>query len=76
MSFSPGYDPEGRDQGAVITIDGASKWIATADSKVTIDGSVNISQIDATKGFTINAVAGEEGTFTLSRGGTLVLKKS
>jgi len=67
---------KGAIKNAVITLDGASKWIATADSTVTIDGSVNVSQIDAPKGVTINAMAGEEGTFTLSSGGTLILKKS
>jgi hypothetical protein len=61
---------------AIITLDGASRWTATADSTVTIDGSVNVSQLDAPKGVTINAMAGEEGTFTLSSGGTLILKKS
>jgi hypothetical protein len=57
-------------------IDGASKWIATADSKVTILGSANVAQIDAPKGVTINSVAKESGTYTLASGGTLILKTS
>jgi hypothetical protein len=61
---------------AIITLDGASRWTATADSRVTIEGSLSVSQIDAPRGVTINAIAGEEGTFTLSSGGTLILKKS
>lgn len=59
---------------AYITIDSSSKWIATADSMVTIIGSVELTQIDAPAGVTINAVGGQEGTFTLKSGGTLILK--
>ena len=76
MLFSNGTTLKGAIKDAVITLDGSGKWVATADSNVTIDGSVNVSQIDAPKGVTINAIAGEEGTFTLSSGGTLILKKA
>ena len=61
---------------AHISINPLSKWIATADSNVTIDGNVNVSQIDAPKGVTINAVADQSGTYKLAGGGTLILKKS
>jgi hypothetical protein len=59
---------------AYVTIDGLSKWTATADSKVTIVGSVDLSQIDAPTGVRITAAAGESGTYTLASGGTLILK--
>ncbi len=61
---------------AYITMDSHSKWTATADSKVTIRGDFELSQIDAPVGVTINAVAGESGTYTLAGGGTLILTKS
>jgi len=66
---------KGAVKNANITIDSSSKWIATADSNVTIAGDIDRSQIDAPKGVTIHAVAGESGTFTLASGGTLILKK-
>lgn len=56
---------------AIIMFDGTSKWIATSDSNVTITGSIDVAQIDAPAGITINAVAGVEGTFILRSGGTL-----
>lgn len=58
-----------------ITMDGSSKWTATEDSNVIIFGDIDISQIDAPKGVTITASAGESGTFQLASGGTLILKK-
>jgi len=61
---------------AQISINQRSKWIATADSNVTIVGSVDVSQIDAPAGVTITAVAGESGTHKLAGGGTLILKAS
>jgi hypothetical protein len=62
--------------GAYVTFDEASKWTATADSIVTIVGSFNGSQIDAQEGVTITAVAGQNGTYKLASGGTLILKFS
>jgi len=59
---------------ANIAIDADSQWTATGNSNVTIVGSVNITQIDAPKGITINAVAGESGTYNMASGGTLILK--
>jgi hypothetical protein len=61
---------------AYITMDGRSKWTATADSRVTIVGDVDVAQIDAPAGVTVTAAAGVSGTYKLASGGTLVLKKS
>jgi len=61
---------------AIIVVDSSSKWVATGDSNVTIAGDFSIDQIDALAGVTINAVAGESGTFKLASGGTLILKNS
>ena len=61
---------------ARISINPLSKWIATADSNVTIIGNVDVSQIDAPAGVTINAVAGQSGTYKLKSGGALILKVS
>lgn len=59
---------------AYLTMDGASKWQATAYSKVTLTGSVDVEQFDAPKGVTIVAVASENGIYRLASGGTLVVK--
>ncbi|MBN1625192.1 MAG: hypothetical protein JW944_01605 [Deltaproteobacteria bacterium] len=67
---------KGAVKNAYITIDGASRWIATADSQVAILGSVDVAQIDAPKGVTINAVADESGTYILVCGGALILRES
>jgi hypothetical protein len=56
-------------------MDGLNKWTATGNSKVTIITDVDVTQFDAPKGVTINATAGESGTYTLASGGTLILKK-
>jgi hypothetical protein len=61
---------------AHISINPRSKWTATADSNVTIIGDIELSQIDAPAGVTINAVADQVGTYNLASGGTLILKKS
>jgi hypothetical protein len=59
---------------AAISINLSSKWVATADSNVTIVGEVNLAQIDAPAGVTITAVAGQSGTYKLASCGTLILK--
>jgi hypothetical protein len=61
---------------ACISLNPLSKWKATADSNVTIVGSINVTQIDAPAGVTITAVAGQSGTYKLASGGTLILKAS
>jgi hypothetical protein len=63
-------------QDACLVLDSQSRWVATADSTVTLTGDVALSQIEAPTGVTITAVGGESGTFTLSGGGMLVLKTS
>lgn len=64
---------EGAIKDACISIDPYSKWVATADSNVTLVGNFVMGQIDAPTGVTITAVAAESGTYTLRNGGTLVL---
>jgi hypothetical protein len=59
--------------GAVVRLDSKSQWGATADSDVTLMGTVNASQIDAPAGVTITAKAGQAGEVTLASGGKLVL---
>jgi hypothetical protein len=61
---------------AYISINPLSRWKATADSNVTIIGSIDVIQIDAPAGVTITAIAGQSGTYKLASGGTLVLKAS
>jgi len=61
---------------AYVTMDAASKWTATADSNITIVGSFDGGQIDAPQGVTITAVGGENKTYKLISGGTLILKVS
>jgi hypothetical protein len=61
---------------ASIKMDQHSKWMATADSDVTIIGDVELAQIDAPAGVTINAIAGESGKYKLASCGTLILKAS
>ena len=58
---------------AFLTLDGNSKWVAERDSTVSLVGNVDISQIDAPEGITINAIAAQEGTFKLPSGGILNL---
>jgi hypothetical protein len=67
---------KGAIQNAFVTMDASSKWFASADSSITLVGGVKGAQIDAPKGVTITAVAGESGTYTLPGGGTLILKIS
>ncbi len=61
---------------ASIKMDTHSKWMATADSNVTIIGDVELAQIDAPAGVTITAIAGESGKYKLASCGTLILKAS
>jgi hypothetical protein len=59
---------------AHISVDPASRWIATADSTATIIGNVDLAQIDAPKGVTISAIGSENGSYRLASGGTLNVK--
>jgi hypothetical protein len=53
-----------------------SKWVATADSTVTLLGDIELSQIDAPSGVTITATANMSGTYKLASSGKLILKKA
>ena len=59
---------------AMIKMDARSTWTATADSNVTLIGDIDLAQIDAPAGVTINAIASESGTHKLASCGTLILK--
>ncbi|MFT3763042.1 MAG: hypothetical protein QM761_10660 [Pseudoxanthomonas sp.] len=62
--------------GAQLRLDGKSKWTATADSRVTLLGPVELAQIDAPAGVVVQATAGEgnalkHGDYPLAGGGKL-----
>jgi len=57
-----------------LALDQASKWIATADSTVTLTADVYPAQLDALKGVTITAFGAEAGSYDLPGGGKLVVK--
>ena len=59
--------------GALVTLDGASKWTATADSDVVLNGDVPAGAIDAPTGVTITAKGAENAELSLPSGGTLVI---
>jgi hypothetical protein len=61
---------------ASIKMNRLSKWVATADSSVTIIGDIDVSQIDAPAGVTIAAVASVSGKYKLASCGTLILQAS
>ena len=60
--------------GVLLSLDGASRWTANADSNVVLNGDVALEQLDAVSGVTITAVGGEAKTVTLPSGGSLVVK--
>ncbi len=57
--------------GAILRMDAASHWLATADSDVTLMGQFGAGQIDAAEGVTITAVAAQSGQVRLPSGGLL-----
>jgi hypothetical protein len=58
-----------------LSMNRLSKWIATADSTVTLVGDVELAQIDAVAGVTITATAASGGgTYKLASCGTLIVK--
>jgi len=69
---------KGKIKNASILLDGGSKWTATEDSNVTLLGTTDVKKIDAIKGVTITAAAGEgctlKGIYSLAGGGTLKIK--
>jgi hypothetical protein len=72
--YLEGTTLKGAIKDAAISMNRFSKWVATADSNVTIVGEVDVSQIDAPAGITITAVASQSGTYKLASCGTLILK--
>jgi len=67
---------KGAIKNAYVTMDAASKWTATGDSNIIIVGRFDGGQIDAPQGVTITALGGEDKTYTLASGGTLIIKAS
>lgn len=69
---------QGRVQGATLGLDAASRWRATADSTVTIQGALLPGQLDAPAGVTIRAKNGAgsalSGRQVLAGGGVLVVE--
>ena len=63
-----------------VSLDAASRWTATRDSRVTLVGATSERQFDARKGVTITAIAGQgttlKGKYTLASGGVLNVKSA
>lgn len=59
--------------GAHLELNGGSRWVASADSEVTLMGELDPVQIDAPGGVTIRMHAGEQGSVKLASGGVLEL---
>jgi uncharacterized protein YegP (UPF0339 family) len=57
-----------------LSMDIASKWIATGDSTITLTSDLYLSQIDALKGVVITAQGSEAGEYGLESGGKLIVK--
>lgn len=60
-------------RGAHLTMDPGSKWVATADSQVTLLSDLDPAQIDAPAGVTVTVQGGQAGEFALAGGGRLVV---
>ena len=60
--------------GALLSMDEKSRWIATADSSVVLNGDISAQQIDAAAGVTITAVGAEAMEKGLPSGGKLIVK--
>ena len=59
--------------GVLLSLDEGSKWTATADSDVVLNGDVPTGAIDALPGVTITARGGESRKCSLPSGGVLVV---
>ena len=59
-----------------LTFDQGSRWTATGDSNVILNGDVLEGQIDADEGVTICAVGGAATEKTLPSGGKLIITTS
>lgn len=57
-----------------VFFDTGSKWIANADSNITLLSDVEIAQIDAYAGVTIIAKGRKEGKYDLASGGKLIVE--
>jgi hypothetical protein len=62
--------------GVLVDLDGESRWTADGDSQVVLQGDVQLAQLDALAGVTIQAQGGEDKTVTLPSGGILELRKA
>ena len=60
-------------RGAHLTMDAGSKWIASANSDVTLLTDVDPAQIDAPAGVTVTVRGGQAGEFILAGGGRLLI---
>ena len=58
---------------ANLSLDVGSKWIATADSEVTLLTDLDPAQVDAPAGVTITVHGGENAEYALASGGKLVV---
>lgn len=61
-------------KGANLSMDAGSKWIASADSDITLLTDVDPAQIDAPAGVTVTVRGGEAVEYTLAGGGRLVVE--
>jgi hypothetical protein len=60
--------------GVLLTLDEKSRWTATADSDVVLNGDLTLDQIDALPGVTITAVGSQAVEADLPSGGELIVK--
>jgi hypothetical protein len=60
--------------GVLLTLDEKSRWTATADSDVVLNGDLTLDQIDALPGVTITAVGSQAVEAALPSGGKLIVK--
>ena len=67
---------KGAIRNATISLDGASFWYATADSRVAVSGEFDLSRVDAAPGVTIELswdACPEQGEIVLSSGGKVAI---
>lgn len=74
-----GTQLKGRIHNAAVSLDPASRWTANADSQVLLSGPLQLAQLDAPAGVTIEAKATPDtglaaGSHRLASGGTLKLQ--
>ena len=60
-------------RGVHLELGEGARWVASADSEVTLLGEADAAQIDAPEGVTIRMHAGEQGSVKLASGGVLEL---